>query len=85
MTIGGVECMTVGELKAYLDEFPPETPIVYREFSDYSAMTIDVIAFYSVSDQTMVYRNNGVREVYPQKSWGDEVPVYVTVLTFPGN
>lgn len=85
MFVGGYECITIKQLIEHLQQFPDDTPCVYACCSDYAALTSDYIKLHKAENKTMVYRNNGVKDVYPYTQWGDEKPQYISVVEFPGN
>lgn len=85
MLIGGIECCTVAELIAHLECFPKDAPVIFRQCSDWSPLEIRDVEYITEEDRRLVYRNDGVRTAYSTSLWGDEKPVYVAAVTFPGN
>lgn len=85
LIVSGERCMTVGELIAHLQTFPPDVPVVYRACSDYWALQAHTIQYRSEESKTAVIRNGCVCETFPAAQWGTEVPEYVGVVMFPGN
>lgn len=77
--------MTISEMIDVLKQFPPETRVIYRKYSDYAEFEPGDISLFRADEKVFVLRGGNVMETYPAKQWGDEVPVYIDVVTFPGN
>jgi hypothetical protein len=85
LVVGGYEAATVGELVELLKAVPADTPVLYRCCSDWSALRLDQIKHHSEADKGLVLRTEGVRDAYGENLYGDETPVYLAAVTFPGN
>lgn len=82
MVIGGYECITVAELIEHLKTMPQDAPCIYRCCSDYSALRKDEVIYTEDKFET---RNGMIHGEYKPWVRGGEPPVYVKVVSFPGN
>ena len=89
--------MTVRELIAKLQTFPPDVDVIYRCCSDWDmldAANVELVTAEESERQTNAYKHGGGIHYrkgrycngYPLAMYGpDEKPVYRTVVTLPGN
>lgn len=75
--------MTVKELIDHLSQYPPETPVIYKCFSDYEVLEAEGITF---TTERVVYRGGRYCMAYPAIQYpAGEQPNPVPVVCFPGN
>jgi hypothetical protein len=85
--------MSIKELIEHLQQFPQDATAVcvYMMCSDWHILEADQIKFYPVSsgkdknEARYVIRNGQIME-YNEKQWDSaEKPVFLPIVTFPGN
>jgi hypothetical protein len=89
--------MNVKELIAKLQTMPPDAEVIYRCCSDWAILNADSVELKTAEESKaehvtsrfgyggIVYRGGRFCDGYPKSQYGDEKPVYRTVVTFPGN
>lgn len=83
LIIGGYEAMTVGELIAHLQQFPAETPVVYRFCSNYSPLLADEVEYAASTDGKYGLHGGEILKGWELRRAKD--PQFIDVVVFPGN
>lgn len=78
--------MTVAELIAELQRFPQDAVVLYRCCSDFSDLDPGDVRVATVeSEEVCIRRGLYCDATHYRGRWGDEKPVFVQAVVFPGN
>ncbi len=76
--------MTVAELIAKLQTYPPDAVVIYDYCSDYAEMEHEDVTLYLADEQLICWRSQNGYMGYRAAWFQGETPDFRTVVHFPG-